>query len=95
MPVVSVAALPTVSTTWSTVAPSGTTRRASRVETTMSGRQATSGIDASTPVTPSSVATVKPPRIAGATLSSWASPETTASPFAAIGTSSSRVLPRS
>ena len=95
MPEVSVAAFPTVSTSWETFAPSGTTSRASRVETTMSGRQATRGISASTVRTPESVAMVNPPRIAGATLSSWASPDTTASPFAAIGTRSARVFPRS
>jgi hypothetical protein len=72
-------------------APSGTTARASRVETTMSGRHVTRGMFAPTRVTPLSVAIVNPPRMAGATLSSWASPETTASPSAATGTSSVRV----
>jgi len=52
-------------------------------------------MSADTFVTPSGVAMVNPPMIDGATLSSWASPETTASPLAAMGTSSSREWPRS
>src|SRR6056297_483324 len=95
MPIASVAALPTVSTRSSMGAESGTTRRASRVETAMSGRQTTRGTAASTECVPSCVVTVNPPRIEGATLSEWATPETTASPSAATGTSSDRESPRS